>query len=598
MIAFVCTNIFLHYSQVERSRSATPYNPYNPNDPSEIAKDQKKDKESYEALIKDNGRPCYPIELGFDVFGTPGQYEDIIEYWQQDTGAWEKRLVFSAQLSRWKSFRNRQQRDRQYCVRYDWFPKLHEFLRNRRRKFGLDGDVHLCEVAADQSKLEDWMEYQNHELMKCERLEESLKKSQERLASNRKALAEEGYSAFEEIEDMEFGQYYSMNLDWHEREAKAKKKEELAERKLKIAKTRLGAAQSEEIGESVERDQWIGWFVKEVESQRTKVDELQRLAHEARRDVEPYDQWLEAKRKEWEEKGWDGWTEEGRRLIDFERSSAEYQTQFDKRQELNGRAHEAKMAHYCAGLEVEFAEELVETARTEDLAQTVERAALIRRTQKEVRFAEFHLAEEKESTKVLDLKTLRLDNLYSIVSLKRRLRQHNVLLDWVEQQRQELVSDNASAAQRSAPRRSTRISARVPRATEASSVNYPMNKRVYPPKPSTAKSILGPIDPAKVNKTCNKRRSPYRRAEISHSSTAEPEKEAAVPIKDGMCAHLRPIHSSRVSKPASTRLMGQQKQDAKLSRTRDVHRRTGKRPPSMSSASNRKIVERSMDTLP
>lgn len=71
-------------------------------------------------------------------------------------------------------------------------------------------------------------------------------------------------------------------------------------------------------------------------------------------------------------------------------------------QEFNKRVHEAKMAHYRAEEEVEFAEELLEAARTEDLAQTVERAALIRRTQKEVRFAKSHLAEEKESTKVLD----------------------------------------------------------------------------------------------------------------------------------------------------------------------------------------------------
>lgn len=35
---------------------------------------------------------------------------------------------------------------------------------------------------------------------------------------------------------------------------------------------------------------WIGWFTNEVESQRTRLDELQRLADEAKRDVEPYNQ--------------------------------------------------------------------------------------------------------------------------------------------------------------------------------------------------------------------------------------------------------------------------------------------------------------------
>lgn len=62
-----CADTFLLYSQVERSRSATPVlPPWEPDDP------EGQEKESHEALVKDNGRPCYPIELGFDVFDNPG----------------------------------------------------------------------------------------------------------------------------------------------------------------------------------------------------------------------------------------------------------------------------------------------------------------------------------------------------------------------------------------------------------------------------------------------------------------------------------------------------------------------------------------------
>lgn len=609
LIAFACTKVSFHYSQVvERSRSATPYDPYDPTDPKEIAEDQNKEKESYEALIKDNGRPCYPIEIGFDVFETPGHYKDIVEYWQQDNGPCSKRLVYSAQLTRWKSFRAWQHRTRRSYVPRNRFPQLHEQLRDCRRKHGLDGDVHLREVAADQSKLEDWTEYQVYELFTYEKLKESLKKSQERLAANRKALAEDGYSAFEEIEDMEFGQYYGMNLEWHEKEAKAKKQEELAERKLKIAKARMEAAQSEEIGDSIGRDQWIGWFVKKVESQRARANELKHLAHKARQDVEPYDRWWEAKRKEWERKGWDDFTEEGHRLIELETSSAEYRTQFDKMQELNKRAHQARFAHFRAEDEVEFAEELLEAAQTEDLTQTVERAALIRRIQKEVRFAEFHVAEENESTKVLDLKTRRLDNLYSITSLNRRLRQHEILLSWIEQQRQELVNDNAGAVQRSGLRRSTRASTRATHTTEASKANYSVKKRIHPPKRSTAKSILDPTNPAKVNKASRKRqglhqstansRRQLQAAEnvIADSKTAEPGKESTVPIEDGMCAHSRPVHLSRVSKTTPKRPTRQQK--AKPVGTRDAHRRTRNHPLDTSSALSRNTLDSSMDTSP
>ena len=174
MIAFACANMSLQYSQVERSRSATPYKPGDPNDPSKISEDQK-EKGFYEALIKDNGRPCYPIELGFDVFEDPGQYKDILEYWEHDGGPWPKRRVFSAQLDRRKYFRHRQRRGRQYYVRHDPSSELQKFVRERRRKFGLNDDTRLCEVVADQSKLEDWMEYQNHELLTYESLEQKLK---------------------------------------------------------------------------------------------------------------------------------------------------------------------------------------------------------------------------------------------------------------------------------------------------------------------------------------------------------------------------------------------------------------------------------------
>lgn len=116
----------------------------------------------------------------------------------------------------------------------------------------MDGDIHLCENVADQSKLEDWMEYQDYELRDYEGLEEGLKEAQERLTSKRRTLAEEGYSAFEEIEDIEFGKSFGMTRDWGSKDGKAKTKQELAERKLSVAKTRLEAANSEELGEMIE----------------------------------------------------------------------------------------------------------------------------------------------------------------------------------------------------------------------------------------------------------------------------------------------------------------------------------------------------------
>lgn len=552
-------------------------------------------------MIKGNGRPCYPIELGFDVFDNE-QYKDILEYWQRERSS--GRRVFSAQLFEWEEFRRSQQCDRRKYVRHDWFHKFQEIVRERRRKFGLDGDVHLREQVAEQSKLDDWMEYQNYKLRKYERFEQSLKEVQEELVSTRRALAEEGFSAFEEIEGLEVGRCYSMTLEWGDKEENAKRKQEQAERKLRMAQKRSETAQSEELGKKVGRDRWIDFFVKEVESQRISVDELQRSADEAKRDVEPYNQWMKAKEKVWKEKGWDFWTKEGDRLIELEMNSAEYRTKSDKRQELQKRAHKVDMAHFRAEKELEFAEELLEAARTEDLAPTVERAALIRRTQKEMRFAEFHVEEEKESTKVLDLKTTVISDLGAITRMNKRMKQHNILLGWVEQQRRKLIGDRANAERESGSRRSRRVSS-------GAHPNLRAEKCTRPQKPSMAKSILDRVDPAKVTKTPKQKRKGRRGTSVlCHTSqaaektaekpnvdinTAEPTSVAAVPVKNGMRARLQPLPSSRVSKPTPKRPIGRHKDTTRLSRTEDRHQLAREEPLHMSTLC-KEVIDQSMNT--
>lgn len=61
--------------------------------------------EAYKALVDDHGRPCYPIELGFDVLDDSGQYQDIISYWQKEEGMtrFARRWVFFVQLERFNA---------------------------------------------------------------------------------------------------------------------------------------------------------------------------------------------------------------------------------------------------------------------------------------------------------------------------------------------------------------------------------------------------------------------------------------------------------------------------------------------------------------
>ena len=439
-----------------------------------------------------------------------------MDYWQRDRSS--GRRVFAAQLFEWEKFRTSQQYHRRFYARRDWWHRFQEDLRERRRKFGLGGDLSLREVVAEQSKLDDWMEYQDYHLREYEQLEQSLKKIQEQLPSQRRALAEEGYPVFEEIEELPFETFFGMNLEWGDKVEKAKRKQEQMERKLRVVKARSEAAKSKVLGEKVERDRWIGWFAQEVKSRRRRRDELQRLFDEAKRDVEPYKQWWTATLKEWDEKGWDDWTEEGHRLIELETSSAEHRTKWDKKREVEKRSSEASTAHIRAQLELEFAEEVLEVARTEYLAPIVERAALITRTQKEMRFAEFHVEEEKESRRVLSLMWEVLDDLYSIPKLKEEMKRRNALLNWVEQQRRELIGDTVNTEQESCPRRSKRMRSKAhssPRVIKLSGVGQTENRARLQAR-STAKSILDPLGPGKVTKASKQKRRSRRVRAIPH----------------------------------------------------------------------------------
>lgn len=83
-----------------------------------------------------------------------------------------------------------QQKIRRYFVFYSRFPEFQQKVFKRRQRHGLNGDVQLLEDRDKQSELNDWMEYQDHELREYEHLEKDLKETQTRLVSRRKALAE------------------------------------------------------------------------------------------------------------------------------------------------------------------------------------------------------------------------------------------------------------------------------------------------------------------------------------------------------------------------------------------------------------------------
>ncbi|KAI9784909.1 MAG: hypothetical protein M1835_003472 [Candelina submexicana] len=600
--------------RVERSRSCTPIlPPFDPDDPEEIEETLRVEREAHEALISDNGRPCYPIELGLDIFKDPGQYKEVFEYWKGELGVGEdtERWIFFLQLKRWKKFRQFQQANRRYFVFHNRFSEFQQKVLERRWRHGLDGDVQLLEEQSKQSKLDDWMEYQDYELREYERLEKKFKEAQAQLASRRIALAEVGVSAFEGVQELEFASYYSLAVKCSGEEGRAEKAEQSAERKLRLAGKRLKAAESDDLGESVERVTWVNLFLKEFESTQIRLDGLQRLAGDARRESEPFERWLQARHIEWGEKRLEG-PEEAERMITLEAGSAEYQDKMKKRKELKKSAYDASFNCYLAKEEVEFAEEVYNAARLDDLGETIERAALIKMAQGEVRSAQTQVEEAREPLRKIRLKRQVINALSWIPLERRKIKRHNILLEWIEQQRREIAGGPVNIEQEGGQGRSKGPSSRALRnhpTAEALRLNKTLKADGRKRKRSMIRSILSPVDPGKVSKAPSKRRSPRQKMSFpcgapkeaekttTDSAASESRRNQTLKVKNAMPAPLRPIHVSRVSKSGQKRPNELRKGGTKLPPTTGTHRR--KREHNLGSSStpstSRKAMQRSVN---
>ncbi|KAB5536103.1 hypothetical protein GE09DRAFT_341144 [Coniochaeta sp. 2T2.1] len=104
----------------ERLRSPSP--PFDP-----VAATKGREREAYDKLVKDGGRPLYPITLLDRVFESPDEYSHLLQPWDApfpefarcDTGPTSYRgqfsgpeQIFQGQLSRWEEFRTWQRNHR------------------------------------------------------------------------------------------------------------------------------------------------------------------------------------------------------------------------------------------------------------------------------------------------------------------------------------------------------------------------------------------------------------------------------------------------------------------------------------------------------
>ena len=132
------------------------------------------EKQARRDLEQDGCPPCYPASLGPPFLKIPEEYTAIMSYWIPNHGT--TGIILHFQLGDWNRFRSRQQRARQYYLqrRGKNFSEFQNKISDLRQRHGLDGDVSLHLKLEEQSRLQNWIEYQYHHLLEHENLEEKL----------------------------------------------------------------------------------------------------------------------------------------------------------------------------------------------------------------------------------------------------------------------------------------------------------------------------------------------------------------------------------------------------------------------------------------
>lgn len=181
-----------------------------------------------------------------EVLDKPGKYEDIISYWKSfcECG----RTPFWAQLNKWKTFCDR---IRERYESQDRFSDYSRKVNERRRRHKLEGNADLLLERTQQSRLDDWMKYQNFYLQSRESLEVQFKEAKKVLDASQKELDEAKDPRFEDVVEQinsDFSEHFWPNQRANEGKLrKARTETKLAEQEVGLLKDPSKAAELDEI---------------------------------------------------------------------------------------------------------------------------------------------------------------------------------------------------------------------------------------------------------------------------------------------------------------------------------------------------------------
>ena len=119
-------------------------------------------------LENDGCLPCYSLDLEFPLRNPPEKYQPIIGYWQSFLGIDD--VVLRAESSDWWKFRMSQSRVRRRFRNKPFSEYINEVC-ERRQRHKLNGNVRLLLDPKQQSRLENWVEFQNYHFQGLEGFE-------------------------------------------------------------------------------------------------------------------------------------------------------------------------------------------------------------------------------------------------------------------------------------------------------------------------------------------------------------------------------------------------------------------------------------------
>ena len=169
--------------------------------------------------LENDGCPaCYPPYLDVPVRDPPEELRPITEFWRSLSSTGD--VILCAQRSDWRKFRASQIRVRSR-IQDKPFSTYVDEIRERRRRHEMDDDVRLLLDSQQQSRQENWIEFQDYHLKHHERLKKKRNGLKRDLDKFRKSASNTDTNGSEHAAQNENAiqgrlEYTKRTLHWHE----------------------------------------------------------------------------------------------------------------------------------------------------------------------------------------------------------------------------------------------------------------------------------------------------------------------------------------------------------------------------------------------